>query len=208
MFDVDNIVQQIISDLNGGTQKRSALKTVPDGIYISDKVISLETLSKQLGEGKKLFISPKSILTPSAKDEIKKRNIEVAARITPQVSAEQETRELWIAELIPAALPRNIYNRLRKAFPLELKTFNTLETLLNEVQQKTTADSCGVLITAKSAVALQSANRFETIRAVSGTDTAHIAEDTQETNANVLVLRLDRIAEGKIFDVIKQFFSR
>lgn len=64
------------------------------------------------------------------------------------------------------------------------------------------------MITDKSAAVLQLLNRNEKIRAVSGSDAANIAEDIQETNANVLVLRLDRIAEIKIFEVIGQFFSR
>ncbi|GHT32848.1 hypothetical protein FACS1894214_4800 [Planctomycetales bacterium] len=217
MFDIDDIVQRVLADLTAvpAVSKPAAVQetAAADGVYISDKVISLSTIKEQLGKGKRLFIPPKSILTPSAKDEIKKRNIEIAVAITDSSAKQKQTikqeKELLIAEVRPAILPKNILNRLRKTFLFEFKPFSSVEILSNEIKQKcSAAESCTVVITDKSAAVLQLLNRNEKIRAVSGSDAANIAEDIQETNANVLVLRLDRIAEIKIFEVIGQFFSR
>jgi hypothetical protein len=222
MFDIDDIVQRVLADLTAvpAVSKPVAVPAIimaetaaPDEVYISDKVISLSTIKERLGKGKRLFIPPKSILTPSAKDEIKKRNIEIAVAITDSSAKQKQTikqgKELLIAEVRPAILPKNILNQLRKTFLFEFKPFSNVETLSNEIKQKyIAAENCSVVITDKSAAVLQLINRYEKIRAVSGSDAANIAEDIRETNANVLVLRLDRIAGIKIFDVIGQFFSR
>lgn len=143
MFDIDDIVQRVLADLTAvpAVSKPAAVQetAAADGVYISDKVISLSTIKEQLGKGKRLFIPPKSILTPSAKDEIKKRNIEIAVAITDSSAKQKQTikqeKELLIAEVRPAILPKNILNRLRKTFLFEFKPFSSVEILSNEIKQ-------------------------------------------------------------------------
>jgi hypothetical protein len=179
-------------------------KTAADEIYIDSRVVSLAEINERLGNARKLFIAPKSILTPSAKDEIRKRKIEVAVKL-PSLTVPSGS-VIWLALQQPVLLATNWENRLRKELKLKQESFATLAELLDEAERQLSNEKThGVALTKQSATAIRLANRRDTIRAIGGIDPKQTAEDTAELNANLLVIHPERISNAQIFEIIKRF---
>jgi hypothetical protein len=219
-FDVDTIVRQIMVDLTEKSEMiRSVVKTdvktdiqyevknniekpFKNEIYIDSRVISLADLNECLGSATKLFISPKSILTPSAKDEIRKRKIEVAVKL-PLLSS-QSNHVIWLAFHKPATFSYSLLNKLQIELAPKQKSFDTLTGLLNEAERQLSHETTRcVTVTKQFATAIRLANQRNTIRAIGCIDTQQTAEDTAELNANLLVIHPERINDAEIFEIIK-----
>ncbi|MDR2754146.1 MAG: hypothetical protein LBC20_00435 [Planctomycetaceae bacterium] len=226
-LDMDTLVRQIIADL---TEKPETIRTAvqtntktnikPDDpnniqyeiknnteesfvneIYLDNRVISLADLKERTGGATKLFISPKSILTPSAKDEIRKRKIEVAVKLPFPTS--QSNPFLWLAFHQPAIFPYNLLNQLQKEFLLKQKSFAVLSELLKETERQLFHNKThGVAVTKQSATAIRLANRCNTIRAIGCINAKQTAEDAAELNANLLVIHPERLNDTEIFEII------
>jgi hypothetical protein len=224
-FDVDIIVRQIMADLTVSPEPvTSDTKTVSKNIaktdtkldvknniensfvneiYIDNRVVSLAELKERLGNATKLFISPKSILTPSAKDEIRKRKIEVAVKLP--LHEDRISPAIWLAFHKPAELPNSLLNLLRKEIFLKQESFATLTELLNEAEQQLSQEKThGVALTKQSATAIRLANRSNVIRAIGCANPKQSAEDTAELNANLLVIHPERVNNTEIFEIIKR----
>jgi len=206
-FDIDNIVRQILTDLTVKPEPVCIEAKKTNEIYLDSRVVSLAEIKERLGSATKLFISPKSILTPSAKDEIRKRKIEIAVKLSPLTSGHCST--LWLALHQPVSITAGLVNRLKKDLILKQESFETLAELIDEAEKQLSNEkTCGVALTKQAATAICSANRRNTLRAVSGIDPKQTAEDTVELDANLLIVQPRRINETEIFDVIKKFIHR
>jgi hypothetical protein len=220
-FDIDTIVRQIMVDLTVAPKpipaetktvaktdllsdiKNNIEKPFANEIYIDSRVVSLAELNERLGSATKLFISPKSILTPSVKDEIRKRKIEVAVKLP--LPSTQTVPVIWFAFHKPAIFPVNLLNLLQKEVSLKQESFATLTELLNEAEQQLSSEkNRGVALTKQSATAIHLANQRNTIRAIGCVDPKQSSEDTAELNANLLVIHPERVSNTKIFEIIKQ----
>jgi hypothetical protein len=223
-FDIDIIVRQIITDITV-TQKQTTAnkktvaktsfpsdiknskdnieKPVANEIYIDSRVISLAELKEHLGTATKLFISSKSILTPSAKDEIKKRKIEIAIKLPLQEV--QANPVIWFAFHKSATFPIRLLNLLQKNFFLKQESFVALTELLDTAEQQLShKTTCGVALTKQFATAIRLANQRNIIRAIGCVDPKQSIEDATEINANLLVIHPERVSDTKIFEIIKQ----
>ncbi|MDR2116230.1 MAG: hypothetical protein LBP87_07605 [Planctomycetaceae bacterium] len=229
-FDIDTIVRQIMVDLTEkpetfhadiktnikdnvktkiqGEVKNDIEKSFVNEIYLDNRVISLADLNERISGATKLFISPKSILTPSAKDELQKRKIEVAVKLPllPSLSNSAVSNSaVWLAFHKPATFPYNLLNKLQKTLVLKQKSFTTLAELLNEAEQQLSEETTrGVAVTKQSATAIRLANCCNNIRAVGCVDVKQTTEDTAELNANLLVIHPERINNTEIFEIIKR----
>jgi hypothetical protein len=198
---VDSIVRQILSDLTVLPTKEL------DGIYLDSRVVSLAEINERLGTSKKLYISPKSVLTPSAKDEIRKRKIEIAVKL-PSAAA-SSGNVIWIAAHKPAVLLPSLLIRLKREFNLIQNSFETLTELISEAEkQLSNKNSHGIALTKQSATALRSASRSDILRPILGIDPKQTAEDAAEINANFLIIPPHRIPESKFRDLICRFSVR
>ncbi|MDR0609564.1 MAG: hypothetical protein LBG58_05595 [Planctomycetaceae bacterium] len=220
-FDLDAIVRQIMVDLtvtdkpvSADAKNISKIELPPDikentekplvnEIYIDSRVVSLAELSQHLGNATKLFISPKSILTPSAKDEIRKRKLEVAVKLPlPSV---RNAPAIWFAFHKPAIFPVHLLNLLQKEIFLKQESFVTLTELLNEAERQLSDEkNRAVALTRQSATAIHLANQRNIIRAIGCVDPKQSLEDTVELNANLLVIHPERVSNTKIFEIVKQ----
>jgi hypothetical protein len=219
-FDIDTIVRQVMGDLTEKPEtihdtvktdlkteiqdeiKNDLEKPFVNEIYIDNRVVSLAELKECLGNATKLFISPKSILTPSAKDEIRKRKIEVAVKLPLLPS--QSNPIIWLAFHKPAEFPYSLLNQLQKKLTLKQKSFTTLTELLIETERQLSNETIrGVAVTKQFATTIHQANRSNVIRAIGCANPKQSAEDTAELNANLLVIHPERINNTEIFEIIK-----
>lgn len=199
-LDIDNLVRNILADLTvEPVAVRSESIQTDDGIFIDSRVVSLADIKSRLGDAKKLLIAPKSILTPSAKDEIRKRKIEVAVKLTNL--AVDRRSPLWFATQHPATFP----TKISKRHNVKPKSFETVAAIVENAIIHLSNNNRGVAMSRQSATLLCEANRHKEIRAIYGFDPKQTADDTAELDANLLVLHPDRIPPAKLSDIIKSF---
>lgn len=217
-IDIDNLVQNILSDLNVGTngelvrpilvaEESRQENNNRNEIYIDSRVVSLADLKGKIDGATKLFIAPKSVLTPSAKDEIRKRKIEIAVRL-PGLTVDRGS-PLWLAVHGTNVLSPNIISRLQRDFKADLETFACLTELVFRAEERLfETKTFGVALTRQAASLLVELNRKSTIRAISAIDTIQVDEDLKEVNANLIVVHPDRVSETKLFEIVKKYSIR
>lgn len=213
-FDITGLVQSILTDLSVGPQPVPAVpvgsapkveKPVdvkpavrsPGEVYIDRRVVSLEDVKNLSGGVSKLLISPKSILTPSAKDEIRKRKIEVAVRL-PRPAADSGASP-WFAVQKPAAFPDGVLSR----FNAKAEVFENVAAIVESVRKQLTNGRRGVALSRQAARLLCEANRYGEIRAIDAFDPKQTAEDAAELDANLLVVHPDRVAASALSGILE-----
>lgn len=204
IFDIDKLVRGILADLSAPSvpvcsEPKTDLPDQRDGIYIDRRVISLADV-KGLGDTRKLLLAPKSILTPSAKDEIRKRKIEVSVRL-PLLAAERSSA-FWLAVQRPATFPSNVVNR----FDAKPDVFETVAAVVEGAVKKLT-EMRGVVLSRQAATLLCEANRHREIRAIFGCESKQTAEDADEVDANLLVLHPERVGD-RMLEIIESYANR
>ena len=197
-FDIDGLVRSILIDLS---VESKPVRTEPIEVYIDSRVISLADIKNRLGEAKRLFIAPKSVLTPSAKDEIRKRRIEVAVKL-PALDAERSS-PLWLVVQKPATFPIILLNDFQAKF----EQFDTVAAIVDSAMKNLADKIRGVALTRQAATLLREANRNDRIRAIYGFEPKQAAADAMEIDANLLVLHPERIG-SRMVETIKNYANR
>lgn len=218
IVDIDNLVRGILEDLAPSVSTGASNSPVPaepkgatnrdsQDVYIDSRVVSLGDLKARLGGAKRLFISPKSILTPSARDEIRKQGIELAVQLPDR--QERKKTGLWIASQDPVRFSPVVLRRLQADFEASVQSFTADGDLLEAARSRLVENAVfGIALTCRAATILYRANRLESIRAIMGLEMNQAAEDAAEIDANFLVLHPGRIVETKIPDLIKRILKK
>lgn len=203
-FDIDELVQNILADLGDRRQRAEEIRTLPEPIsdvYLESRVISLADI-RALGDSKKLFISPKSILTPSAKDEIRKRRIALAVKLPRRTAGSEVT--IWLAAHRPAAFSPAVLKR----FNVKPEYFESVTGIVESALRKLSDENRrGAVLSRQAATLLCEANRHRDLRAFVGINPKQAAEDAAELDANLLVLHPDRCVAG-IPEIIDHYIRR
>lgn len=217
-IDIDHLVQNILVDLMITpevekvhpivvTEKPKQTNNNRNEFYLDNRVISLSDLKDKLDGATKLIISTKSILTPSAKDEIRRRKIEIAVRLPDSTTKNQNS--FWLALHGNNVLSQNMIFRLQREFKIETETFEKQSELITRAEIKLIEmKQVGVALSRQAAKLLVKANRKTLIRAIPGFDPVQITEDVKEVDANLLVLQPGRISERKLFEIVKKYTNR
>ncbi|MDR1924997.1 MAG: hypothetical protein LBQ66_11555 [Planctomycetaceae bacterium] len=170
------------------------------------RVISVEDIRRRL-DGvvgvRRLVVSPKSILTPSAKDEIRNRKLEIVFRKIADVA-----KPLWFARHGNAVLSPFAMTRLQSEYDLIQNNFDDFAKLIDEADKIISLQkNCGVVLTEFPATAIRDIGLRESLRVILAIDPKQTAIDTKEINANVMIISPHRISESNILESIKRFRS-
>jgi hypothetical protein len=206
-LDIDHIVRDVLAVLNPPVSDvmpvTAAAPDLTNNVWIDSRVVSLADVKARLGTAQKIFVSPKSILTPSARDELRKQNVEIIRSVPKEKSAETV---FWWAVQPYSAISDSQRSRLQKKLLLPPESFADLPELLTVAEKRLTdSNACGVILTPQTASALYLACRSMSLRPILGFYPQQIQEDTAELRANLLILSPCRLAEAKILEIVKQF---
>lgn len=248
-IDIDDLVKQILSDLvspvpqatvapSGVTpQKPVPQRDVEDSskqktsvIRIDAQVITLAQINEvSAGQGgaiDRIVVPQKAVITPSVRDELRKRNITIefdtlVSATLPAVSntniavklavPDPGTLHVWLALHALKQEPKPLIEFLSRQYTLRQESFQcilkTMQAACEQLDFSTKPTSCVVLSTA-SAAALCVANRQgDTIRAVLGHDPATLKTDADQIGANLLVVDPERSGIFKTQNLVKMFLS-
>jgi hypothetical protein len=171
---------------------RPAVPSPPedDAIGLSDRVITLASLEHFTNETRRVIVRPNAIVTPSARDELAKRGIEVVRGETVPTKVKSQTSSIvWtIGETAwdAGGIMNSLAPQMSGAREIVAETFPMrVAELAHEVADH---DRLGIVFTEATAVALCIANRQAGVRAVHVHD-LHELQSLETTLApNVLVI--------------------
>lgn len=187
--DIDWIVDEVVrrlANLSGGRQP-------PVSTAISDKVVTLETLRKYTNQTE-LVVTTRAIVTPAAKDELKKRKIRLV-RQSESVANSHNNNPHSGGKLLAANLGADYQAKtlaqLTSAYGanLEQHALASLPQLVANHAASVTRDGTkAVWFTSQPAHAVCLANREAKVWAVHGTDEATVKAALSSIPVNVLVI--------------------
>jgi len=204
---VDRIVREVLSRLDrrsGGAT--SADMTASHGeIVITEKVVSAATLIDRLAGVKRVLVSPRAVVTPSARDLLRDKNITLVRALKPSLGRGAEKLILYatsgrldIDSLISALRQRGIEIEPRVSAELA----QAVVGLAGDLGESGTR---GVLLTGEIVAALCLANRRRGVRAAAVANRGDVNEAIRSVGANLLVIDSMRRSKFEIERIVEAF---
>ena len=202
-LDIDLLVRNVLADLSlKPVAVEEPIVIDEKELIVESRVLSLVELKDRLDTVRKIVVSPKTVVTPSVKDVLRKKNIELTTKTS--ISVTEKKSSLWLGVLAPVVLSAKLSERIKKDFGLTASTFGTLLELIDEADRRVESVR-GVALSSKSATVMKAANRREKIRAVLGYEKNQTQIDTAEIDANLLVVDPGRVGEFRVVELIKNY---
>jgi hypothetical protein len=196
--DIERIVREVVGQLKLASAPVAAPTAAVDvppadstkdngGLRIDACVVTLESVAGRLNGAKQLVVAPGALVTPSVRDELRRRGIELVER-----SSGKKT-EPHVPVLLVAGRtghdPEMAVQALRQD-GIEVRTESTpcLVEATAKLAAAVAARSLGVLWTRHTAAGLCLANRHAAIRAVLSAGVSATSVAVATVGANVLVV--------------------
>ena len=214
---IEHVVREVLAELGlapreGGAPipKPTASGTLSpastEGVLtVASRVVTLSEIGDRLAGIKRLVVPPGAVITPSVRDEIRRRGItlDYASTDVKPGAAVRVTLVCVGQRFDPAPL----VNTLR-AEPLELD-LHASDCLFAATdlmaQQIAPGGRLGVVLTSQPAIAVCLLNRVPKLRAVTGPHAAEVAKAAASVGANVLVLCPCNAGLTQLRQMIREF---
>jgi hypothetical protein len=204
-IDVDQVVREVLARLglapDGGatgclsvsalapaaTLAEPILPSHKGQLIVTQRVVSLAGLNGRLNGIRQLVVPPRAIVTPSVRDELRRRQIALVFGPPEAVAKAGDVRLVLMAagSQDPASLAAAI---AAEGVTVDVQRSDCLiaatDRLASQLAQEKTV---GLLATGDTAAGLCLANRLAGVRAVLGVSTATIAAEASSVGANLLV---------------------
>lgn len=207
---VDRIVTQVLHELQpaAAVHPRTEPSRQEDGLWLEETVITGDLLEEKLNGAKRLRIGAKAILTPSARDVLRKRDIEWNRNGTAQIGdAASQGKRVLIAQTVTLAVQTLLAEWKRTGagqWRIELvgQPREAVELGIGMIC-KAEADGVAVLTDQAELVACQ-VNRNERIRAAVVADVTAVERVRESMEANFICIN----PTGKSFIELRNILKR
>ncbi len=177
-------------------------------LVVLSQVVTMAELEGRLGGIRRVTVPPQAVVTPSVRDELRRRNVSLVfdepAAPTGSVSARLVLMVLG-SRFDPAGLVRALQSG---AIQLQWHRADCLvaatDRLADEVARP---GALGVIVSTHPAAAICLANRHRGVRAVWGIDAAGAAAAADSVGANVLVIDPKAVSLFQMKQMIGRFCS-
>jgi len=189
--EVERIVREVLAKMAGFETIRPLDKpaSASEELVLENKVVSVADLTDRLGGVTRLVVPRGAIFTPAARDELRKRNIAVASRVSPAANI-AISRPLVVAVDDTNYDPASLVNMLAndKVRIERLPSVGLIQVVDELCEAVARGGSFGLLLTEQSAAALCLANRQPGVRAVLGQSVLAVREAAVAVGGNLLVI--------------------
>jgi hypothetical protein len=223
-IDIEAIVRQVVKQLlcdspdDAGGQARSGecagrvgdsqvVRTEAGVLEIAERVVTWAGLKDRLTGVQRLIVPAGAVLTPSVRDELRRRNIacQVASRFDHSAGAPGTTLLIATSCGEHGAQPA-IQAIEAEAVGAARIGSGALADMIQQLRQRIDRDQApGVLLTTAPAAAVCLANRYGRLRAVWGTEPAVVEESCRSVGANLLVLDPRHHPPNQLRSMVRQF---
>ncbi|MGL6226757.1 MAG: hypothetical protein ACRC10_09050 [Thermoguttaceae bacterium] len=212
------------------SQQKQRAGISPGELRLQVKVLTLSDLQEQLGNLRRLIVPEKTIITPSVRDELRKRNVELCfekvektAQNTQSIQSVETVKSgrervdradsqlrVWLGLHLIRQEPSGLLEFLQKQYAISRQFYKCVLEVMDEAESALIdrpKEILGIVLTPHSALAMCAGNRHKAIRAVLGTEINLLQRDTREIGANLLVLDPNRSNPYKTRELVKTFLN-
>jgi hypothetical protein len=211
-WDLDRIVAEVVRRLqtrlanSGETSAAKEARTEPQAaekhdLSVEERVVTLTAIHGRLNGVRRLLVRRDAVVTPSVRDELRKRSIAIErGNGPPATDVQQPSLVVAVAETDydAAALLVQVRGTLVQTRGLKA-TVAELAKRVRENQQ------LAVLVTDRAAPALCLANRHDGVRAALGGNAAMARDAVQSVGANLLVIDPEERNLAELAGTIREY---
>jgi hypothetical protein len=208
---IDAIVQAVLERLgrSAGASSGNVALAPSSGhgeLTITDSVVSEATLRGKLENIQKLVISARAVITPSARDLLKEKNISLTRALkTASTSPTRLVLGTAGAKLDTSSLLRALASRGVTAE--QLPAVGLAQVTCELADEVTKGGKLAVLLTNTATAAVCLANRYRGIRAASATNRGEVNDVIRAIGCNFLVIDVARRQGAELQRVVEAFAS-
>ncbi|TWT29998.1 hypothetical protein [Blastopirellula retiformator] len=195
---VDRIVRLVVQQVRAlekspaatSVQLAPSVEISSDGseVALADKVVTVETLEGKIGGAKSLVVSPKAIVTPAARDQLREKGVRLLR------DSEAAKRAKKPVEVLAFNASGVMSWRERGPVGVFIDLTSTVKQAALAVKQ----DKIVILLTESPEAACCAANRDATMRAASVDSIDALDRVLPQTAANVIAVDPGKIARDQI----------
>ena len=191
------------------TDRPSVPRNVPGTLEVSERVVTWAGLKDRLSGVRRLIVPAGAVITPSVRDELRKRNIPCTVAVQASISGEVRRTDLLIAAACGAYEARESIEAVAaETVSAERIGCGAVAEIIDQLRVRIRRDGTpGVLVTTEPAGAVCLANRFGELRAVWPADEEAVAESCRSVGANLLVLDPRRSPADALRSMVRQFLQ-
>jgi hypothetical protein len=191
---IEQIVRQVLADLRSGqpsarptaSTAKPSVNAVPGQLTLTSKIVSASLLEGRLDGISQLVVPRGAVITPAARDELKRRNVTIASAVSLANTSSAASLHVAVAgtrydarPLLSALAAEGIHAAQERA-----------SDLIEATTQLAPAARTGfaLLVTDEAAAALCLANRHAGVRAVLATNATAVDAAVASVGPNLLVI--------------------
>lgn len=194
---IERVVREVLADLGHTVGAAPAQPSGPapqneeanDSVVLNRRVVTLADLPERLAAARRVIVPVGTVVTPSVRDELRRRRIELVVGSTAPAAAEGTSSVILMVAATaydPAPLAAALH---REGMAVESRSSDCLIRATDELAAgSASGKTTSILLTAYPAPALCLANRHAGVRAVLGTRADTVARDAGSVGANLLVV--------------------
>ena len=202
-------------DDGAGTEKRASAKTAAREpavdtaqLQLADRTITIGLVAGRLDGVKEVLVSAGAVVTPSVRDELRKRHI--VLRQAGEQAADAAVRPKLVLGVAGNADPTGVAVAAAQAeagVADRIDNDCVLEVVRHVTQAMAAQTRIGLVLTDRPAVAICLANRRASVRAAWGVSVASVREAMQLIGANLLVLNPAQHSVYELRGMIREFLG-
>ena len=191
-----------------GTASRPAAQKV-GSLHIQDRVVTLARLKDRLSGIRRLVVASGAVITPSVRDELRKRKIQLQVASQPSCPGNHRDMNLLVAAVSGSYDVETVLKTIdEEAGGIERIGASGLLESVEQLHDRVGRDDLpAVLLTTEPVAAVCLANRRERLRAVWAADGAAVQQGCRSIGANLLVLDPTAHNGHELRSLIRQFLQ-
>lgn len=203
VWDMDAIVREVLRRLGALPDPAApAPPAAPGDLVLAEPVVTLATLRDRLAGIQRVVVSPRAVVTPAVRDELRKLGIRWERGLASSARATTERQTLLVTDC-PKFEPQRWLAKVPGAVLRDVA--RTVPGVATELAAWVQDPRVAVWWTPHPAAAVCAANRHPHLRAFMVLDAESVADAVRDANINVLVLDLRRKQAGEWPGWIEQF---
>lgn len=218
--EIERLVRAVLAELGLAPQANAAptpaepvkqptpeKPAAPGELVLTSRVVTLAELGERLGGVRRLVVPPRAVVTPSVRDELRRRNVELvfgkrngaAAKLSMGLMMAVHGSRFDAAPLVQLLASEGIVT--------ESQPFDCIIAATDQLAgQLVGGGRLGLLLTEHTAAGMCLANRHAGVRAILGVDGETVAADGAAVGANLLVLNPVKKGIYRAKQLIGQFY--
>ena len=213
-IDIERVVREVLAEMGLAPEARRDAAASPENreLVVRSRVVTMAEVGDKLDGLRRLVVPLQAVVTPSVRDELRRKNIMLVYGQPEATSTASPVRQVRLvltavgSRFDPQPLERALQNegidvRVRRSDCLIAAT-DALSAELGESR------TLGVLISTYPAIALCLANRLSGVRAVWGIDQARAEADAASVGANLLVVDPGAMGVFQLKQMVGRFCRR